>query len=196
MVSLRLATPAQRRVTRSKHVEYADQRARRIGEALLRLIEGSTAFQKDYHYFTRETLLQHFGDTSMFSRVSTYYRYVLICSGVTYLLSIGALEKPKVHTHHLCLPRRAAMAMKLLDPKIPLNKRYFGVIKDTVMYALQNEISGVDTLIVTDIWHRRGTSPDALTKDELRVLVRRVLREMVRQDTLIEHPDYSYTLKV
>lgn len=195
MVSVRLATPTHKRVARAKHLEYSDLRARRIGEALLRLINNDDGFQRRFHYFTRETLLQHFGETSLFGRVSTIYRYNMIREGATYLLSIGALEKPKSGAHYLCLPRRANMAMKLLDPKIPLSKRYFGVIKDATLYSLLNESASVDTLLVTQVWHRSGSAPEALTMDELRVLVRRALHEMVKQDLLIEHPDYSYTLK-
>lgn len=195
MVSVSLATPAHKRVSRAKHATYSDQRAKRIGETLLRLINGSVAFQNQFHYFTRETLLQHFGDSAMFGRVSTIYRYNMMREGITYLLSIGTVEKPKEGAHYLCLAKQSKQALRTLNNKVPLEKRYFGNIKDTVLYCLENNTATVDTLMIAAAWQHRGTAPSSLTMDELRVLTRRTLHEMVKQDLLIEHPDYSYTLK-
>ena len=144
-------------------------------------------------YFSREALLLHFKDSPAFGRVATISRYNMVRLGVSYLLMTGELSNPNESRRLLCLSdkqSRAETALKTRD-EAPLHTRYYEVIRSLVSTFGTTEV--VDVMLIVRRW-QQASPLEKFTEDNLRVLVRQTLRQMVRNKLLRENNDYTYTV--
>lgn len=174
-------------LTKSVSVSEWDRIGQLYGSILIKGIKADPVLSKTL-WFTRESLLSHFKDVSIFNRISTISRYVMICQGVTWLIQQGELCNAGMSRRNLCLAKNQKNVLKELGAtRAPLYKHHY----TTILGLVQTYPVGAFVTTIDIVYAWEGSD---MTEDVRRILVRQSLHIMAKIGALRENDDYTYVI--